>query len=101
MASQNHNEQLVNDLQAVIKDAEVLLKNSAAPLGEEFKSAKARFETTLKNAKDEAIRIERMVVNKTKDAIHSTDNYVKEKPWHAVGFSAAVGLVIGMLISRR
>jgi ElaB/YqjD/DUF883 family membrane-anchored ribosome-binding protein len=101
MSSSNRTDQLVHDLQAVIKDAEVLLKNSAAPMGEEFKSAKARFEATLKNAKDEALRIERLVVDKTKDAIHSTDSYVKEKPWQAVGFSAAVGLVIGLLIARR
>jgi ElaB/YqjD/DUF883 family membrane-anchored ribosome-binding protein len=101
MTSPKYSEQLVNDLQTVIKDAEVLLKNSASPLGDEFKSAKARFESTLRNAKDEAIRLERLVVNKTKDAMHTTDNYVKEKPWQAVGFSAAVGLVIGLLISRK
>lgn len=96
-----YREQLVHDLQNVIKDAEVLLENSAAPLSDEFKSAKQRFESALKNAKDEAIRLEKLVVSKTKDAIHTTDNYVHEKPWQAVGLSAAVGLVIGLLISRK
>jgi ElaB/YqjD/DUF883 family membrane-anchored ribosome-binding protein len=101
MSSLTPSDQLIQDLQTVIKDAEVLLQNSAAPLGEEFKSAKARFEQTIKNAKDEAIRLEKLVVKKTKEAMNSTDSYVKEKPWQAVGLSAAVGLVIGMLISRR
>lgn len=101
MSSPAPTDQLINDLQAVIKDAEVLLENSTAPLGEEFKSAKARFENTIENAKQEAARLQKLVVNKAKDAAQSTDNYVKEKPWQAVGLSAAIGLVIGMLICRR
>jgi len=97
----NTSEQFIDDLQTVIKDAEVLLENASSPLGEEFKSAKARFEGALQNAKDEARRLERLVVNKTKDAINTTDNYVKDHPWQAVGLGAAVGLVIGLLISRK
>lgn len=96
-----YREQLVHDLQNVIKDAEVLLENSAAPLSEEFQSAKQRFESALKGAKEEAIRLEKLVVGKTKDAINTTDNYVHEKPWQAVGLGAAVGLVVGLLIGRR
>lgn len=97
----NRSDKLLNDLQSVIKDAEVLLKNSSIPGSDEFKSAKERFETTLRNAKDEVMRIERLVVDKTKEVVHTTDNYVKDHPWQAVGFSTAVGLVIGLLISRK
>jgi len=97
----NRSDKLLNDLQSVIKDAEVLLKNSTIPGSEEFKSAKERFEATLRNAKDEAMRIERLVVDKTKEVAHTTDNYVKDHPWQAVGLSTAVGLVIGLLISRK
>ena len=101
MSSENHNDALMHDLQAVIHDAEVLLKNSALPSGDDFKNAKARFEATIKNAKDEIVRLERLVVNKTKEAAKSTDTYVKENPWQAVGLGAAVGFVIGLLISRK
>lgn len=97
----NRSDKLLNDLQSVIKDAEVLLKNSAIPGSDDFKSAKERFEVTLRNARDEAIRMERMVVDKTKEVINTTDNYVKDHPWQAVGLSTAVGLVIGLLISRK
>ncbi|MET3107705.1 ElaB/YqjD/DUF883 family membrane-anchored ribosome-binding protein [Oxalobacteraceae bacterium GrIS 2.11] len=101
MSLRDHNEQLMNDLQAVIKDAELLLKNSALPGSDDFKSAKEKFEATIKNAKDEIVRLERMVVNKTREAAHATDDYVKENPWQAVGLGAAVGLVIGLLITRK
>jgi ElaB/YqjD/DUF883 family membrane-anchored ribosome-binding protein len=101
MSLKDHNEQLMHDLQAVIKDAESLLKNSALPSSEDFKSAKERFETTIKNAKEEIIRLEKLVVEKTKEAAHATDDYVKENPWQAVGLGAAIGLVIGLLIGRK
>ena len=97
----NRSDKLLNDLQSVIKDAEVLLKNSSIPGSDEFKSAKERFENTLRNAKDEVVRIERLVVDKTKEVAHTTDNYVKDHPWQAVGLSTAIGLVIGLLISRK
>lgn len=94
-------EKLKSDLKAVIEDAEVLMKNVAAPAGDSFRSAKDRLETTLRNAKDEVIRIEKKVVDKTKQAALKTDHYVKDHPWQAVGFGTAVGLVIGMLIRRK
>lgn len=97
----NRSDKLLHDMQTVIRDAEVLLKSSTLPASEEFKSAKERFENTLRNAKDEALRIERLIVDKTKDAVHTTDNYVKDHPWQAVGLSSAIGLVIGLLISRK
>ena len=101
MSQRNHTEQLLHDLQAVIQDAEALLANTSLPGNEEFKSARARIETTIRNARDEIIRLEKLVVEKTKEAVHATDDYVKENPWQAVGLGAAVGLVIGLLITRK
>ena len=95
------NDALINDLHEIITDAEALLKSAAAPAGEDFKAAKERFETTIRNAKDEILRLEKLVVGKTKEAAKATDQYVSENPWQAVGLGAAVGLVIGLLISRK
>jgi ElaB/YqjD/DUF883 family membrane-anchored ribosome-binding protein len=36
-----------------------------------------------------------------KDAGRAADAYVQDNPWRAVGIAAGVGLVVGMLISRR
>ncbi len=99
--NEDRNEQLMHDLKAVIKDAESLLTNSALPTSEDFRSAKERFEKTIKTAKDEIVRLEKLVVEKTKEAVHATDDYVKENPWQAVGLGAAIGLVVGLLISRK
>lgn len=101
MSLQDNHQPLVNDMQSVISDAESLLKNVSSPQSEAFQSARMRLENTLKRAKDEAIRIEKMVVGKTREAAQVTDHYVKSNPWQAVGLSAAVGLVVGLLIARK
>lgn len=93
-------EQLMNDLKSVIGDAEAWLRSSNLT-GEDLKAARAKFERTLLNAKDDLIRMEQAVVEKTKEAAKATDAYVHENPWKAVGIGAAAGLVLGLLISRR
>ena len=94
-------DQLMNDLKSVIQDAEAWLRNGGQLTGDELKAAKAKFEQTLLNAKNDLIRLEETVVEKTKEAAKATDDYVKENPWKSVGLGAAVGVVIGMLIARK
>jgi ElaB/YqjD/DUF883 family membrane-anchored ribosome-binding protein len=36
-----------------------------------------------------------------KQAAKFTDGYVRENPWYAIGAGAALGLLIGYLVSRR
>ncbi|PWF47871.1 DUF883 family protein [Massilia glaciei] len=94
-------DQLMNDLKTVISDAESWLRNGGQLTGEEFQAAKAKFERTLHNAKEDLVRFEQNVVEKTKIAAKATDEYVTENPWKSVGIGAAVGVVIGMLIARK
>ena len=101
MSKTDSNTQLKQDLQALISEAESLLKSAAAPASEEFKSARQKFEATINNAKEEIIRLEKAVVDKAQDAANVTDGYVRENPWQAVGLGAALGLVVGLLISRK
>lgn len=101
MSLSTDNQKLMHDLQTVIDDAEALLKSADFPSSEAFQSAKDRFEHTIKNARDEIIRLEKLVVYKTKEAVQITSDYVKDNPWQAVGLGAAIGLVVGLLISRK
>jgi ElaB/YqjD/DUF883 family membrane-anchored ribosome-binding protein len=94
-------DQLLSDLKTVIQDAEAWLRHSGSLTGEELKAAKAKFERTIVKAKDDIIRLEEAVVEKTKIAAKATDEYVQENPWKSVGIGAAVGVVIGMLIARK
>ena len=94
-------DQLLSDLKTVVLDAEAWLRNSGQLTGDELKAAKAKFERTIVKAKDDIIRLEEAVVEKTKVAAKATDEYVQENPWKSVGIAGAVGVVIGMLIARR
>lgn len=92
---------IMGELKAVIKDAEDLLKNAEHQASDGFKSAREKFESTLENAKDELLQLEQTVVDKAKEAAHSTDEYVKDHPWKSVGLGACVGLILGLLIGRK
>ena len=94
-------EKLATDLRVVIADAEELLRATAGQMGEKAVVARERIQESLRVAKDKLARAEEVVIDKTKAAARATDDYVHDHPWGAVGIAAAVGLVVGMLISRR
>ena len=94
-------DKLASDLRVVIADAEELLRATAGQMGEKAVVARERVQESLRVAKEKLSRAEEAVIDKTKAAARATDDYVHDHPWGAVGIAAAVGLVIGMLISRR
>lgn len=93
-------DKLMSDLRTVIRDTEELLSHTGQHAGEGFAVAKAKLEASLKTAKEEFIRVEETVIAKTKEVAVSTDEYVHKHPWQAVGISAAVGVLLGMLIRK-
>jgi len=94
-------EKLATDLRVVIADAEELLRATAGQMGEKAVVARERIQESLRVAKDKLAQAEEAVIDRTKAAARATDDYVHDHPWGAVGIAAAVGLVVGMLISRR
>jgi ElaB/YqjD/DUF883 family membrane-anchored ribosome-binding protein len=94
-------DQLVVDMKAVIADAEELLKATAGAAGERVGAARARVEETLRNARAKLSELDDTVIAQAKDAARTTDEYVHEHPWSAVGIAAVAGLLVGVMISRR
>jgi ElaB/YqjD/DUF883 family membrane-anchored ribosome-binding protein len=94
-------EQLINDFKVVIADAEALIKATANQGGEAVVHLRAKAEESLAVAKVKLSEAQDALVEKGKIAAQATDNYVHEKPWHAVGIAAGIGLVVGLLIGRR
>ena len=100
-AEQVSKEKLMEDLRVVVSDAEELLKATASQTGDRISAARAKASESLQVAKARLAEAQATVVEKVKVVAKSTDDYVHEKPWQSVGIAAAVGLVIGALISRR
>jgi ElaB/YqjD/DUF883 family membrane-anchored ribosome-binding protein len=94
-------DKLVADMKVVIADAEDLLRATASAAGEKAAAARARMEDSLRAARVKVAEAQEVVADKAKAAARATDDYVHANPWKAVGIAAGVGLVLGMLISRR
>ena len=94
-------EKLMDDLRAVVADAEELLKATANQTGERIAAARGKAEESVKAAKARLAEQEAEVMAKTKAAAQATEDYVRANPWKAVGIAAAVGLILGLLAARR
>jgi ElaB/YqjD/DUF883 family membrane-anchored ribosome-binding protein len=94
-------EQLISDFKVVIADAEALIRATANQGGEAVVNLRAKAEESLAVAKVKLSEAQDALVEKGKIAAQATDDYVHEKPWHAVGIAAGIGLVVGLLIGRR
>ena len=99
--SVNLQQQLVSDIKSVISDAEDMLGATADQTGEKIASLRARIEVRLRDARLRLTDAEDLLVTKTKAAARATDDYVHESPWAAVGIAAGVGVLVGLIISRR
>ncbi len=42
-----------------------------------------------------------VLTERTRECLQSTERYVRQNPWQAMGLAAGAGLVIGLLMGRR
>lgn len=101
MAKKTPSEKLYSDLQTVVDDAEALLHATASQTGERVDSIRAKAQESLKRAKTRLIEMEGEALEHVREAAASADEYVHKNPWQAVGVAAGVGIILGLLISRR
>ena len=92
---------LNDDLKTVIRDIEVLLKTAKASGTELAGNMRTQLETTLLKLQARLIEVEKAAAVRAAAAGRAADAYVHENPWRAIGAAAGVGLVVGLLISRR
>ena len=77
----------MEDLRAVVADAEELLKATASQTGERIAAARAKAEESLKAAKARLAEEEVAVLAKTRAAAKAAGDYVRANPWKAVGIA--------------
>jgi ElaB/YqjD/DUF883 family membrane-anchored ribosome-binding protein len=94
-------DKLVQDLKVVVADAEELLRATANQAGERATLARERIEQSLERARIKLAEAESAVADRTREMATAADAYVHEHPWSAVGIAAGLGLIIGLLMSRR
>ncbi len=89
-------EKAMQDLGAVVSEGEEMLKEATGE-GEGARELRAN----LREALDRAKALYEQLQERTVAAAKATDRAVREHPYQSVGVAFAVGLLIGVLASRR
>jgi len=92
---------VIADFNEVVADAEALLKATADQGDSKLAEVRAKAEKSLKAVKTRMEETQATLLARTKAAAKASDEYVHENPWKAIGVSASIGLMIGLLIGRR
>jgi ElaB/YqjD/DUF883 family membrane-anchored ribosome-binding protein len=101
MTSNVSADKLIDDLHAVIRDAETLLRATASETGDKIQEARVRAEQTVRQAKERLSNIEDEALERARVLAEEADVYVRANPWTAVGIAAGAALILGLLLSRR
>lgn len=92
---------VAREFRDLIGDIEDFITSTTSLSGEELERAKQRLRARVDNARDTLQEMGESVAERARRTASATNDYVYEKPWTAVGVSAAAGLLIGFLLSRR
>ena len=92
---------IVQDFGDVLGEAETLLRQAAKETGEKASDLRSQVEAKLMAAKMKLQDLQDDAIDQAKAAARATDDYVRDNPWQAIGAAAAVGFLVGMLVSRR
>jgi len=101
MNIESSRDKLVDEFSSVLSEAETLLDKAAKETGDKARDLRSQVEARLLSAKLKLQELEGEAVDRAKAAARATDDYVHDHPWQAIGIGAGIGLVIGLLVSRR
>ncbi len=94
-------EKFVADLRTVLDDTEQLLKSAVGQSAEKLAALQPRIEENLRNARARLEEFEQIASARARATVEETDAYAHEHPWKVAGFTALLGIAVGLLIGRR
>jgi len=94
-------EKLIDSVKGALDDAEELLRKAATETGERASELREEALESLKRTRLALYDMQDSVIEKGRQAVRVTDEYVHTNPWQAITVSAAAGLLLGLLVSRR
>jgi ElaB/YqjD/DUF883 family membrane-anchored ribosome-binding protein len=93
----NYTEEVRRDVNALAKDARALVVATGHLAEEKVTAARQRLSVALENAQDICGRMQQKAVGKVKAA----DQVVRDHPYQVAGIALGIGVLIGLLITRR
>ena len=89
------------ELKSLADTLEEVLSNSSDKSKEELSKLRSKAEQTLRESRQRLGETGDVIARQTREAAARTDEYVRDNPWASVGISAALGVMLGVLLSRR
>jgi ElaB/YqjD/DUF883 family membrane-anchored ribosome-binding protein len=94
-------ERIRTDLENLTRDAEDLLKVTAGDVSEKAKEARSRVGAALERAKTTCAHLQEQTLATAKAAAKKADIVIREHPYESIGIAFGVGLLIGVLVTRK
>lgn len=90
-----------DQLRELVTKAEELLSTLGDSGDAALADLRGRVNATVLKAKTKLTDLQAQAQDMASHGVQSTDAYVRDNPWVSVGIAAAVGAVVGALVSRR
>jgi ElaB/YqjD/DUF883 family membrane-anchored ribosome-binding protein len=90
-------EQLTDTYKNVTQDAENFVRETANGLGDKAREARARLAASLASAKANLSKLNEKAIESAKEA----DKVIRDHPYPSIGVAFGVGILIGVLVSRK
>jgi ElaB/YqjD/DUF883 family membrane-anchored ribosome-binding protein len=94
-------DRLVRDLRAIAADVDELVKSTAGNANEAIIEARERIESSLRIAKQNLENARLCAIEEAKNVAQSTDAYLRENVWKAIGVAGSIGLLLGAMVGLK
>lgn len=94
-------EQVEADVRKAISGAEDMLTQAASATGDKAAELRAKALHQLQALRERLNDAQGTALRQGKAAARATDEYVHENPWRSILAAASLGVVVGLLVSRR
>lgn len=89
------------EFRSFIADVEDLIRATTPMAGEDLTRARAKLDQRIAAARESIAGISGDMADQARRVARTTNGYVHENPWQAVGIGAALGLLLGVVLARR
>lgn len=101
MSKDTTSEHLRAELRNLADTLEEVLTTSGEKSKTELDKLRSKAQSALKDTRARLGDSGDRIAQTTREAVDRADVYVRDNPWTSVGIGAAVGVVLGVLLTRR